>query len=393
MSAGAGSLALRGALSRSARERTSVRAPKGAGEGEELMRFHKFLGVALAGLGALGAADVSAVMPSNKFVQTNLVSSPNGPPAQFRDPDLINPWGIVTLGNGLFWTSNNGTSTATLHRSDGSPFPSASSPLVVSVPGAPTGLVQNLTSGFLIESDNRIAPSSLIFVTEGGTILGYNADVDPTSAAVAVDFSAFDSVYKGVALFPGPLGSRLYAADFTNGLVEVFDDNFELLNVFTDQADPDFSPFNVATIGNSVFVAFAKHEQGETDETAGAGLGFIDQFTTEGELLRRFTTGGPLNAPWGMVRAPSGFGPFSGAVLVGNFGDGAINAFDFVTGAFLGQLRDGNNAPVLIDGLWGLDFGKGAALRQTLFFASGPADESQGLAGTLRPVGLGFQAS
>jgi uncharacterized protein (TIGR03118 family) len=350
----------------------------------------KLVGGAVVCLGALGTADVMAVVPPNRFVQTNLVSSPDGPPADFRNENLINSWGLVTLGNGDFWTANNGTSTATLFRSNGSPEVDGTEPVIVSVPGAPTGLAQNNTTGFLIQSDDRVAPSNLIFVTESGTILGYNPEVEPSRAVVAVDFSGFNSVFKGTALFPGPFGSRLYAADFVNGLVETFDDNFELISTFEDDPDPPFgfAPFNVATIGNSVFVAFAKQQPGETDEAHGPGLGFIDQYDTEGHLLRRFATGGELNAPWGMVRAPFGFGPFAGALLVGNFGDGNINAFNFVTGAFLGKLQHcDSGSPVVIDGLWGLDFGKSPALRQSLFFASGPADEAQGLAGTLRPGG------
>lgn len=354
-----------------------------------MWRFN-LVGGAVVCLGALGTADVSAAAVPNHFVQTNLVASPDGPPAQFRNANLVNSWGLVTLGNGDFWTSNNGTSTATLFRSDGSPELSGSDPVIVSVPGDPTGLAQNTTPGFLIQSDDRVAPSNLIFVTESGTILGYNPDVDSARAVTTVDFSGFNSVFKGAALFPGPFGSRLYAADFVNGLVETFDDNFELIGTFDDDPAPPsgFAPFNVATIGNSVFVAFARQQPGETDELHGPGLGFIDQYDTEGRLLRRFATGGELNAPWGMVRAPFGFGPFAGALLVGNFGDGNINAFNFQTGAFLGKLRTCDDAsPVVIDGLWGLDFGKSPALRQSLFFASGPADEAQGLAGTLRPSG------
>jgi uncharacterized protein (TIGR03118 family) len=352
------------------------------------MRNSKVFGAAVVCLGALGASDVAAIVSSKCFVQTNLVSSPNGPPAQFRDPNLINAWGLVTLGNGNFWTANNGTSTSTLYRSDGSPVLQGNSPVVISVPGAPTGIVRNTTPGFLIESDSRVAPSNLIFVTESGTILGFNPVVEPTSAVVAVDFSEFGSVFKGAALFPGPFGSRLYAADFVNGLVEVFDDTFELIDTFEN--DPtlpaDFAPFNVATIGNSVFVTYAQQQPNSTDEAHGPGLGFINQFDTEGNLLRRVVSDGVLNAPWGMVRAPFGFGPFSGALLVGNFGDGTINAFDFVTGAFLGTLQRCNDGPVVIEGLWGLDFGKSPLLRQTLFFASGPNDEADGLAGTLRPT-------
>lgn len=350
----------------------------------------KLVGKAVVCLGALGTADAWASPPPNHFVQTNLVSSPDGPPAANRNDNLINPWGLVTLGDGDFWTANNGTSTATLFRSDGSPESfNGTDPVVIKVGDAPTGLVQNNTPGFLIQRGDRVAPSNLIFVTESGTILGYNPDVDPSAAVVAVDFSGFNSVFKGTALFPGPSGSRLYAADFVNGVVETFDDNFELIGTFENDLDPPtgFAPFNVATIANTVFVSFAKQQPGETDEVEGAGLGFIDQYTTDGRLIRRFATGGELNAPWAMVRAPLNFGPFAGSLLVGNFGDGNINAFNFVTGEFLGKLKScDSTTPVVLEGLWGLDFGKTPALRQTLFFASGPEDESQGLVGTLRPT-------
>ncbi len=274
------------------------------------MRIPGFLGFAVVCLGALGAADVSAVAPPNCYVQTNLVASPDGPPAPVRDPNLVNSWGIATTGNGLFWTANNGTSTATLYRSNGSQVPSEDDPLVVSVPGAPTGIVQNSTPGFAIQSEGRVASSNLIFVTESGTVLGYNPVVEPTAAVVAVDFAEFGSVFKGAALFPGPFGSRLYATDFANGLVQIFDDNFELMDFFENDPLPhdDFAPFNVATLGNSVFVAFAKQQAGSTDEQHGPGLGFIDQFTTEGRSSDALSPAvcSTLPGPWSAPRSGSG---------------------------------------------------------------------------------------
>lgn len=351
----------------------------------------KLIGGAVVGLAALGAHEGRAITPENHFVHTNLIASPSGPPASFEDKNLVNSWGLITLDDGDFWTTNNWTSTATRYQSDGSPRLEGTEPVVVAVPGGPTGLVLNTTPGFLIQSQARVAPSSLIFVTERGMILGYNPAVEPTRSLVAVDFSGFHSVFKGAALFPGPLGSRLYAADFANGVVQTFDESFELVGDFEN--DPDqlsgFAPFNVATIDNSIFVAFARQEPGATDDVAGVdlGLGFIDQFDADGKLLRRFATGGELNAPWAMVRAPFDFGPFVGALLVGNSGDGNINAFDFVTGELLGKVKHRASVdPVIIDGLRGLDFGKTRALRQSLFFAAGPGGE-QGLVGTVRPFG------
>jgi len=250
--------------------------------------------------------------------------------------------------------------------------------------GAPTGQVfvpqdDDGDMDFPISKNGASGPSAFIFVTEAGTIEGWNPNVDQTHAVVAVDHSAQDAVYKGVAI---KAREKLYAADFSNNRVEVFNDQFKQIDSFTDPDLPKrFAPFNVAWLNGNLYVAFAKREKGGDDEVDHAGLGYVDVFSPTGHLLKHLIANGPLNAPWGMTIAPDSFGEFAGALLVGNFGDGRINAFNPDTGAFLGTLSRLSGKPVKIDGLWALQAGPDGAVT----FAAGPNDESDGLVGLIRP--------
>jgi uncharacterized protein (TIGR03118 family) len=282
-------------------------------------------------------------------------------------------------------------------------------PPVVTIPlpgggpgGAPTGNVFNPTSGFVISQGGASGPGQFLFATEDGTISGWNPAVDPAHALIAVDRSAVrqgkfvGAVYKGLALAPSGSGSFLYATDFRFGVVEQFDAQFHLVRSFTDPVLAEdcplpgqcFAPFGIQNIGGDLFVSFALQNKAHHDDVGGAGNGFVDVFDTSGTLKGRFASMGSLNSPWGLALAPAGFGTFSNDLLVGNFGDGRINAFDPSTGKFLGQLQDPAGHPIAINGLWGLAFGNGglAGDTTTLFFASGLNDEADGLFGSIQPA-------
>ena len=259
--------------------------------------------------------------------------------------------------------------------------------LTVSVPGGPTGMVfvhdQNEDSDdFMVQENGNSGPSAFLFATEGGTILGWNPNVDLNNAIVAVDQSGQGSVFKGIDVAQDR--ELLFAADFVNNRVDVFDDQFHPVTSFTDPDLPKrFAPFNVAVLHGAIYVAFAKRERGGIDNLNGAGLGYVDVFSADGRLKTHLIANGPLNAPWGMTIAPDNFGSFSNALLVGNFGDGRINAFDPYTGDFLGTLNRPNGHPLNIDGLWALDGNRDG----TVTFSAGPNDESNGLVGKISVAG------
>jgi uncharacterized protein (TIGR03118 family) len=331
--------------------------------------------------------------------QTNLVSDEAGKAATV-DPNLVNPWGIAANPTGPFWINDNGQGVSSLYDSSGRPVPT-NQPLVVTVPpptgstadttAAPTGMVFNDTQDFVVTEGTRSAASLFIFATEDGTLSGWNPDVDGESAILAVDNSASDAIYKGLALGSNASGNVLLAADFHNGRIDAFDGTFALASMSGSFADPHipagFAPFGIAAIEGRVYVTYAKQDAEQHDDVSGPGNGFVNVFDMNGNLIRRFASQGVLNSPWGVVLTPPGFGQFGNSVLVGNFGDGAISAFDTASGAFLGQLTDGDN-PLKIDGLWGLIFGNGATAGDvnTLYFTAGPDEEQHGLFGMLQPV-------
>jgi uncharacterized protein (TIGR03118 family) len=372
----------------------------------------------LASLVVLAAASAStglfALAPSavadngiagRSYQQNNLVSDIPGLAAH-TDPNLRNSWGTST-GPGLpIWVSDNATGQATLYDGQGNPQPGpGDQQLVVSIPappsagagavGAPDGTVFNAAaSGFVISKGAASAPSRFLFATEDGTILGWNPAVDPTHAVIAVDRStATDqagdkgAVYKGLALVSTPAGNFLYATNFRFGTVEVFDSNFNLVNTFTDPTVPaGFAPFGIHNIGGNLFVTFARQNAAKFDDDAGPGQGFVDVFAPNGDLLQRLASGGRLDSPWGVTLAPATFGTFGGDILVGNFGDGHINAFAPSTGQFLGRLQT-SHGPLTIPGLWGLRFPTGSlnAVPGALYFTAGLNHEADGLFGDIIP--------
>jgi uncharacterized protein (TIGR03118 family) len=320
------------------------------------------------------------------YVQSNLVSDVPGAAAH-RDPNLVNAWGIVPNPTGFWWVNDNHTGLSTLYDGSGNP-----QSLVVRIPppmgspqgtlGSPTGIVFNFTNDFQVTGGK----SFFIFATEEGTISAWNPAI-LNDAQLKADNSPSGAVYKGLAA--GSVGGNnfLYATDFHNGKIDVFDKQFAptaVTGTFSDPAIPTgFAPFGIANIGGKLFVSYAQQDADAHDDAGGAGHGFIDVFSTDGVLLNHFAAHGNLNSPWGMVLAPANFGRFSGDLLVGNFGDGRINAFDPGTGKLLGQLQDSQGKPISVAGLWGLAYGNGAQAGplNELFFSAGPDGEMHGLFG------------
>ena len=338
------------------------------------------------------------------FIQTNLVSDlPNM--ARVQDANLKNPWGIVHGPMTPWWVSDNNANVSTLYDGTGTPFPPGGA-LVVNIPapgeasgGTPTGVVFNGKSTDFMVSDGKKSGSSLfIFATEDGTIVGWSPTVSRTQAFIAVNNSQVPgptdgAVYKGLALAQTEDGQMLYAANFRAGTVDVFDSNFNPVKepkAFKDRQIPaSYAPFGIQEIGGRIYVSYAKQNADRHDDISGPGHGFVDVFSTEGRLLKRLIRRGTLDSPWGMTMAPEGFGDRDGQLLVGNFGNGRINAYNARSGEFEGALRRPDGTPVQIDGLWGLAFGNGktAGPVNTLFFAAGINGEQNGLFGSLQAAG------
>ena len=335
----------------------------------------------------------SVTVPVTKYSQHNLVSDIPGLADQ-TDAKLINPWGIALNSTGPFWISNNHTGTSTLYNGSGQPFPA--NPLV-NIPAAgaaissPTGHVFNGTRAFELTPGN---PALFLFATESGTVAGWNPGVDAGNARVTIDHSASGAVYKGIALGSNAAGPLLYAANFSARAIDVFDGAYQPVAVsggFNDLNLPaGFAPFNIQRIGRKLFVTYALQDSLKHDDVPGPGNGFINVFNMDGTLIQRLVSNGPLNSPWGITLAPDFFGDYSNTLLVGNFGDGSVNAFDPFTGDFLGSLQDSNGNPVNIPGLWALRFGNGhdGGDANSLYFTAGISGggntEDHGLFGSIQ---------
>ena len=325
------------------------------------------------------------------FDQRNLVADTPGA-AELTDPNLVNAWGLAFGPTTPAWVADNGTDVSTLYRgaTDMTPAPSIV-PLVVSIPqGAPTGAVFNGGDAFKVTSGMASGPARFLFSSEGGVISGWNSNVPaPGSTEAQIGATVPGAIYKGLAIADTKKGPRLYATDFRNARVDVWDDMFAPAGkpgAFTDRRIPKgYAPFGIQTVADHfIVVTYAKQDADAEDDVAGAGFGFVDVYDTAGNLLDRFASRGPLNAPWGIALAPKGFGKASGDLLIGNFGDGRINAFDVRHGRFDGALRDKHGRQLQIDGLWALEFGNGViGTPQTLLFTAGPDDESHGLFGAI----------
>lgn len=321
---------------------------------------------------------------ANDFQQVNLVANNSSYGAATVDPSLLNGWGIAFAPSGPAWVSANGAGLSNIYNAAGTILrPGVTIPTTgASTGGSPTGAIFNGTTGFKLSNGN---PAKFIFVGEDGVISGWNAG---NGAEVAK--SNMGAVYKGITLAMDGGVPFLYVANFIGRKIEVYDTLWNKVNKpFWDPFIPsDYAPFNVQTINGKIFVVYAKLGE-EIDEAHGAGLGIIDIYNPDGSLVKRFTSHGALNAPWGITATPATFWatPTTGTIiLVGNFGDGRINAYD-ENGFFLGPLRS-EGKPIVIDGLWGLSFAPTTAASVNpdwLFFAAGPKDEADGLFGYITP--------
>jgi uncharacterized protein (TIGR03118 family) len=348
----------------------------------------------VAALVAVGAS--SAGRPGNHYKVTPLASDVPGL-APVTDSNLQNTWGLARGAMTPWWIANNGTASTSVYTGSGSRIDIGGLP-AQGVPGDPTGAVFSGISGqFQVGTaadPTALGTSNFVFDSEDGTISAWR--LGSTAAQVTVDLSSSDAVFKGLAISNGPSGPRLYATDFANGSVDMFDGSWTQLHTpgaFVDPSLPkDFSPFGIQTVGDRVFVTYGKKQPGSEDEAHGRGLGFVDAYDLDGKFLGRFAQHGQLNAPWGLAWAPASFGRFGGDLLVGNFGDGQINAYqEMQNGHFehRGTLHAATNGKLSIDGLWALEFGN-AGLNgdpQTLFFTAGIDDEAHGLFGTITATG------
>jgi len=357
------------------------------------------LAMALAtGVALLGATAVRADPQGDRYQQHNLVSD-GGVTADHPDANLVNAWGVAFNPFGPVWIADNGAGVSTLYDGNGvaQPLP-PQGPLIVTIPPAagadsanPTGVVFNGSALFVVTgADGKSGAAKFIFATEDGVIAGWSPTVDATNAILVKDNSPSGAVYKGLTLSAGGNGALLYATDFHNGKIDVWDGNFMPValpaGAFVDRGIPSgFGPFGIQAINGNIYVTYAKQDADRHDDVKGKGLGFVDVFDPNGNLIRRVVTRGRLNAPWGLALAPAGFGELGDSLLVGNFGDGHINAYDLATGEFVSEMKGSDGRPIAIDGLWGLAFGNGFLNQpvNTLFFTAGPADEEHGLYGRL----------
>ena len=345
-----------------------------------------------------------------EFSQSNLVSDsqPGHLNASIQDPNLINPWGVAFGPNTPFWVNNNHTGTATVYKVDPMTNAITDIPLVVTIappvamPGvttaSPTGIVFNADpNGFMLSG----SPALFIMDTEDGTISAWNGG---TSTTLEVDNSAnpahgdpsvppddgIGAVYKGLAIGTQKDGTTLlYAANFRHGTVDVFNSQWQQVNSLTDGDLPaGYAPFNAQVLHGHLFVSFALQDEFKHDDVAGKGHGFVDEFSLSGKLIARVASGGPLDSPWGMAIAPHDFGKFAGDLLVGNFGDGTIDAYNLANDKFAGKLRGVDGKPIVIGDLWALTQGNGGAAgsKGEIFFTAGVHDEAQGLFGAIAPV-------
>jgi uncharacterized protein (TIGR03118 family) len=346
---------------------------------------------AAIGLLVLSAAPSAAAGRLPNVYKTHVYVSDGTIAADHVDHNLVNAWGLVAGPMSPWWVANNHTGTSTLYDGAGTPLP-----LIVAVPGDPTGTVFNGGTGFIVSNGTNSGPARFLFASEDGTISGWNPGV-PASPPPAVSTQAFvvahhaRAIYKGLAIASWKGADYLYAADFHRGRIDVFDSSFVRLHwkhAFVDPDVPDgYAPFGIQTLNGTIFVTFAQQGPGRVDEIAGPGKGFVSAFDPRGNFLGRVASRGALNAPWGLAWAPAGFGRFSGDLLVGNFGNGRINGYRWHDGEwkFDGTLRTADHKAIVIDGLWGIAFGNGHAAgpSTTLYYAAGPVGETHGTFGAI----------
>ncbi len=345
--------------------------------------------VACGGGGSSGgmgssAAQHTAGLTDKALVSDGVIAAAN------TDSNLQNPWGLAAAPGNPFWIADNNSNKSTLYDGNGTP-----QSLVVSIPAGtngpanPAGEVYNGTTDFAITTATGSAPAQFIFAGEGGTITGWSSTVSGSTATIAYDDGAGGAVYKGLALANNGSANLLYATDLHNAKIDVFDTHFHKVTVagaFADATIPaGFVPFGIMSLNNQLWVTYAKQDPTAHDEVLGAGLGYVNVFDTNGNMIKRFASAGVLNAPWGIALAPAGFGSVAGQLLIGNFGDGTINAFNPSSAASMGPVSLASGKQLVIPGLWALAFGNGAANQpgNTLFYTAGPNNQADGVFGRI----------
>lgn len=332
---------------------------------------------------------IATLAPADTYSWTNLRSDIAGV-AQHNDSNLVNPWGMTVSRNsstGTIWISDNGTGVSTLYRQDGTAVPNEANPLVVTIPtaarnkdgGNPTGVVSNTTGFFKVTKNGNSLSARFIFVSEDGSISGWNPTLDPTNAIIAVDNGTNNSVmksavYKGATLGVANGHNFLFVTDFRTGQVETYDENFQQVNPngFADPTLPaGFAPFGIGNINGQIYVTYALQNSKRHDDVAGPGNGFVNVFDTSGNFVKRLVSNGNLNSPWGLALV-------NGELWVGNFGDGKINNYDPTTGTFNETLLRADGTALQFNGLWAL-----LPLGNVVFFTAGIGDEAHGLFGKI----------
>jgi uncharacterized protein (TIGR03118 family) len=352
-----------------------------------LLRPARYLTALSAVLAFAAACDNTSTTPTpiaNSFVVSRLVADVASAGAVTTDAALQNAWGLAFGPGGNLWVADNHSSTSTVYTPMGEKLSTTVSIMGSGglTAGAPTGIVENGTTAFNI---GVTGPATFIWAGEDGTISAWNP-ASGSTASVMVDNSLSGAVYKGIAMASSSGSDMLYATDFHNSRVDVYDGSFNYVTSFTDAGIPSgYAPFGIANMNGQLWVTYAKQlGPDNVDDEAGLGNGYVDIFSPAGTLVQRFASNGKLNSPWAIAMAPTGFSGLSGTVLIGNFGDGRILSYNASTGAFIAYLHDANGSIISLDGLWALTF-RPSASPTTLYFSSGPNDETNGLVGTITP--------
>ena len=342
--------------------------------------FNRFLAPGFAALALFSSPFVTEAQTA--YQQSNLVSDIPGL-ANRTDPNLVNPWGISFSPTSPMWVSNAGTGTSTLYATGGVP-----QAMVVTVPNPAGGLAS--PTGQVFNGGTAFNSDRFLFATEEGTIAGWRGGLG-TTAETLLNRSSFGAIYKGLAISTIATSTYVYAADFHNNHIDILASGGApaLSGSFIDPTLPaGFAAFNIQNLAGKLYVTYAMQDADAEDDVAGPGLGYVSIFDLNGVFQQRLISGGALNAPWGVALAPAGFGPLGGDLLVGNFGDGRINAYNPLTGTFVDTLRDSTGNPLVNRGLWGITFGNGGngGDLNTLYFAAGIQREEHGLFGSIGAV-------